>query len=398
MSRAGYPYRPARLVKSVNDWHVTFYAYDISKKELVRRRVGKQELSKLPPSAREIAARNLVNNINAMLASNAYLESEGNKLKEVNLNRLSFLEGITMAMEHKRDVEGVKKSTVDEYISTRTTVEDFYAHAQLSLDYPLRDVSSNFVRQYFEYLKKVRKSSNKTYNCRRAILHAAVEVLMRKDPRPFKHGNLFSAVPFLKTQTKKHAAYSDDQMRAFVEAMTKKGELHVLLFVQFMYYTLARPEELRHLKVGDIRLQERRILFQSQSAKTSIEQYVGINDRFAEILTASRICAFPKHYYVFSNEDAKGGHYPGQAPVGISYFYKRVKKYIAALGLRSINPNYTMYSFKHSGAISLYKATKDIKLLQQQCRHQKIDQTNTYLRDLGLFEDFNRLNSWQGPI
>ena len=46
----------------------------------------------------------------------------------------------------------------------------------------------------------------------------------------------------------------------------------------------------------------------------------------------------------------------------------------------------TLYSWKHTGAIKLYQATKDMKKVQRQCRHWSITETDNYLRDLGLFD------------
>lgn len=404
-SLSGYPYRKARVVQSDGTWYILFYAWDKTKRELVRKRVAKNELTDCPSNQRQSIARKYIDDINYLLHHDAVVERKApaSTLSDsdlgVDFTHFTFIDAINYAMAHKRDVAGVKKSTTDEYISTRTTVEDFYANKKIPLTYKLKHVNKVFVEAYLDYMKTVRKSSNKTYNCRVAILHSTCQVILKKDPTVFKKSiNPFANITFLKTETRKHAAYTDEQMKLFAEAMTKKGEPHVLLFMQFMFYTLARPEELRHLKVGHIRIEERRILFLSQSAKTSIEQYVGINDRFAEIIINSRILEFPQSNYVFCNPGTRAIHCPGERQVSVSYFYKRVKKYILSLGLKKINPNYTMYSFKHSGAISLYKATKDIKLLQQQCRHQTIDQTNTYLRDIGLFSDFDKLNTWNGPL
>jgi len=159
---------------------------------------------------------------------------------------------------------------------------------------------------------------------------------------------------------------------------------------------LSRPEELRHLRVGDIQFAERKILFRSEVSKTNIEQHVGINESLAKAIEESGILKFPPNHFVFSNDNDL--HQPGEKPVSINYFYKRIKPYITKLGFYKSNPNYTMYSFKHTGAIALYKATKDIKMVQSQCRHQSIEQTNTYLRDLGAIDDFEQLNKWKGPM
>ncbi|HMG91256.1 MAG TPA: tyrosine-type recombinase/integrase, partial [Chryseolinea sp.] len=406
----GYPYRKARSVQSNGTWYIIFYVWDIGKKEMVRKRVAKNDLNDCRPDQRQIISRKYIDDINFLLHHDAYVESDIPKavVNSVKFTNFTFIEAINWVKDYKRDVEHVKKATIKEYISTRTTVEDFYQASKTSktpipANYKLRDVNDAFVDAYFTYLKTVRMSSNKTHNNKRGFLHTVCEVVLKKDPDIFRKGiNPFASVDILKTESRKHAAYSDEQMKCFASAMKKGKEPHVLLFMQFMFYTLARPEELRLLKVGHIRLEDRRILFLSQNSKTSIEQYIGINDRFAEIIRKSKIMEYPHDHYVFASSNGlKSGNvtdHPGKHPVGTGYFCRRVTTYIKELGFRKINPNYTMYGFKHSGAISLYKATKDIKLLQEQCRHQTIEQTNTYLRDIGLFSDLGRLNKWNGPL
>ncbi|MBD2704777.1 hypothetical protein IC229_29355 [Spirosoma sp. BT702] len=57
-------------------------------------------------------------------------------------------------------------------------------------------------------------------------------------------------------------------------------------------------------------------------------------------------------------------------------------------------PGYDLYGWKHTGVIALYMATKDMKLIQQQCGHSTITQTDEYLRDLGLFLDYDILDTF----
>lgn len=46
--------------------------------------------------------------------------------------------------------------------------------------------------------------------------------------------------------------------------------------------------------------------------------------------------------------------------------------------------DYTLYFWKHSGVIAAYKAGVDIKTIQSQCRHHSLEQTDIYLKSLGL--------------
>ena len=48
------------------------------------------------------------------------------------------------------------------------------------------------------------------------------------------------------------------------------------------------------------------------------------------------------------------------------------------------------------GVIELYLQTKDIVKVQRQCRHSDIQQTNEYMRDLGLIDMNKELLNFDG--
>ena len=49
-----------------------------------------------------------------------------------------------------------------------------------------------------------------------------------------------------------------------------------------------------------------------------------------------------------------------------------------------LGKDYTLYSWKHSGVVAAYNAGIDIKTIQNQCRHHSLEQTDIYLKSLGL--------------
>jgi integrase len=396
-------YRKARLVAPSDldcskDWYIIFYTTDAFNQKLIRKRVLKEEFASLPdPEQRLSYSKQAIAEINLMLFNDWHTESARDEpIVKFDFKNYSLIQAMDYVTAVKRDVEELRAKTIKEYSATKSTLKDFMLHEQINQDYLLRNIKDTFLRKYFDYLKQVRKSSNKTYNARRSVLHSSLAVLIKRDPKLFNGSNPVEEIKTLKTETKKHAAYSDDQMVKIREAIIKGNESHLLFFIQFMYFTLSRPEEIRQLRISDIHFQDKKILYRAEISKTVIEQYVGINETFAGILEESNVLKYPGSYYVFSNNGGK--HCPGQRPVSNSYFYKHIKQYINALGYRKLNSNYTLYSFKHTGAVALYKATKDIKLVQAQCRHQSIEQTNVYLRDLGVLSDFDQLNKWKGPF
>jgi site-specific recombinase XerD len=60
----------------------------------------------------------------------------------------------------------------------------------------------------------------------------------------------------------------------------------------------------------------------------------------------------------------------------------RLKKNLEEAGL--LRQNHTMYSFRHTGAVELYRKTKDPYKVQQAMGHSSLTVTLTYLRSLGI--------------
>jgi integrase len=94
---------------------------------------------------------------------------------------------------------------------------------------------------------------------------------------------------------------------------------------------------------------------------------------------------YPPHYYIFT---LSGKSRP--KPVGNKYMYMHNRKVLEKAGLT--DQDYDLYGWKQTSVIALYMATKDIKLVQIQCRHKDINTTDKYLRDLGLFLNENALD------
>jgi len=73
-------------------------------------------------------------------------------------------------------------------------------------------------------------------------------------------------------------------------------------------------------------------------------------------------------------------------PFNYTYFAKqwtREKKKLLARGM--IYPKQTLYSFRHSAAINVFRRTKDVYMVQKMMGHSSVTITLKYLRSLGEF-------------
>jgi integrase len=218
-----------------------------------------------------------------------------------------------------------------------------------------------------------RKLSNKTINNYTSIINTLYEELVQAGK---VKENICKSIKPLPTEVKGHTPYKNEHITQFL-AFAKENEPMLYVFVNFLYYTLNRPNAIRHLRIGDIELQNRRIRFTSQHAKNKKVGYVVISDHFADFLKGLSLSNYPAHFYVFGREGE-----PGMDKMGVTYFYKANVRVLKMLKL--MRYGYTLYSWKHTGAIHLYNAIRDIKRVSEQCLHADVSVTMRYLRGLGV--------------
>lgn len=224
-----------------------------------------------------------------------------------------------------------------------------------------KELSEKVIVAYFEELASSHHGT--TYNMKRTLLRQALKAIGVAD--------LFKQVPPQRVQKTPARYFQKFQAKQLAEAI-QAADSELWLFVQFMYYTFIRPKELRLLKVGDVLLDAAEIRVPGTISKNKKTQYVAIPDAFLSALH----CLYNRRpsETVFVNE--KTGE-----PYSKNVMYSRHKKYLDALGFGA---GYELYSWKHTGAVALAKAGVSIKEIQLQMRHHSLDQTDEYLRQMGI--------------
>ena len=144
-------------------------------------------------------------------------------------------------------------------------------------------------------------------------------------------------------------------------------------FVQFVYYCFVRPKELRFLRAGDIMLEEEKIFVPGEISKNKKGQYITIPD-----------CYLPNLQWIYELSPADY-LFPSpmdlSKPIGRNTMYRRHKNILKQL---NFGPHYSLYSWKHTGAVAAAKAGVSVKELQIQLRHHSLDETDKYLRQMGV--------------
>ena len=85
-----------------------------------------------------------------------------------------------------------------------------------------------------------------------------------------------------------------------------------------------------------------------------------------------QITGYPKDYYVFTSNNK-----PGRAPIGYNTMRVRFNYYRDALGIPKTK---TLYSWKHTGAISAYENGANVAEIQDLLHHNWIGSTEHYIK------------------
>ena len=406
------PFKLARLVDHSGDmskrWYVLFYAYDVSRDTLARKRIT-ADLNRIKNIHQRYAAADLiVREVNADLRAGKVLGKD--KLSGITqpasqIEKFSLIEALSWFIDQKKANRN-KKHYVRKFKTLKNHIIDFLLERhglnrpgdqveeflkRKGVDPPLRSLKQAWVHELFDTFKK-KFPANKTFNNTRGDFGTFLNYINKRRPGFFKV-NLVEAIDVLPVISKKHAAYSDEQMVQIKSKCIEKRYFQLLFFIQCIYYTLARPQQLLAMKCYHFDLDGNRIFLPGEQDKESRDEYVSISPRFKQIILDKGIDQCDPNLYVFGEDG------PAETPIKtLNPFWWRNQEVLKDLGYYQLNPNYSLYSYKHSGAISLYKATKDIKLVQRQCRHLTLEQTNDYLRDLEALTDHDALNGWTGAL
>lgn len=179
---------------------------------------------------------------------------------------------------------------------------------------------------------------------------------------------------------------------SMIKEYTLAKDPQLWIFLQFIYYELMRPKEIKLLRIQNIDFSRRVINIPGftyvhgkrvRMSKNGKSQTIVIPEPFIEQLKnyleeyrqqSLNTGTIPDHYFIFTAKRR-----PGERPVSHSYFNRRFRKMREALELPY---DYNPYGFKHTGAIRLANSGASIKDIQMHARHHSLDETDKYIRTM----------------
>lgn len=332
------------------------------------------------------AARNLLVAVNKELENGQTIGSARTKTKQ--LRDLTVTEALQFAFDVKK--QHTRESNWKYYNRIMKVFPAWLE--QNGLDrLKIWQLDGHTMHDYFDHLSATVINSNKTYNNYLTSFNALFRVLYKRERSIFPDDIPTIGFDMRQYETNKHHAYTREQLREVKKACLEMGYSDLWHFIQFIFYTLARPKEIRFLQVKHIEFESDRIYIPGEAAKGKVGEYVDIYAPLKEVIKERKLLQYPPDYYLFST-DGK----PGPVMLYDRFFWKQHSKVLEETGLNNLSRKFDLYAYKHSGTINLYLSGVELLDIQRQCRHKSPTQTMTYMRELDLFRKKDHLDKVEG--
>ncbi|TDE15304.1 tyrosine-type recombinase/integrase [Dyadobacter psychrotolerans] len=376
-----YPYIEAKLFRRKEDltkrWYIEFGAWNEQTGSIEKKKIYCPAKFKTA-NQREIWARAICAEINAGLQKGALMVTESNVKQEPE--KLKLISSFSTTLDNiKKTIRSKSAITYNSAIKKLQVYTD-----KIDTDFELLNFTSTQTIAFRDYLLNELNNSPRTANNTIEHLNTIyIHLSSRKalPASPFKIKKLKEEV------TSKNIAFSDVDRRK-IEDHLREHEPELYLFTRIMYYAFIRPGELNHITLADVRLIERYILIRGTVSKNGKTETVQIIPPLFEALKQVNITDEKQFFYLFGK-----GLIPSRYLSAKEVAFRRHQKVLEKIGLKETG--YTLYSWKHTGAVNAYRAGVGVKELQKLLRHSSVSVTDIYLKSLGLRTDPNIQNySW----
>ena len=377
MKETPLPYVLAKLCDRDGDlkkrWFVDFYAWD-SKTETLKRKQIYCPAKYKDERARRIWAAKEMKAINELLVKGLKFGVEAETPKPVEASK-NLIELIKSIFENKKS--SLRKKSNSTYQSESIKFEAFLKSEAL-LKLKADQTPTGLAYRYADYLKGSGNSNTTTNKSVRIIKSAFFEL----QKRGTNCGKGFDFKKLPTTQSIKNVAFTKDH-QSILEKYLEANDYDLYVFTRVIYHAFIRPGELRQLTATALHIDSQQIVVSAEISKNRKTEIVPINKTLLSILSALKANKF-----LFG----KSLMYGGLGRLSENTAYNRHAAALKACELDGMN--YTLYSWKHTGAVRAFQSGVNIKKLQHLLRHSSLSITDIYLRSLGISTINEDLEGW----
>jgi len=270
--------------------------------------------------------------------------------------------------------EGKDPATIGRYKTGVNYLKDWLNTKELLL-LPATEITATQVLTYLRENMRTRKWVNKTYNNHLGTLQTAFNLMSMRIHGIIQH-NPIEGATLKDTLSKKHTAYTDQQLSWILNEVRAKKDSFMEGIVLSIYYACIRSkDELRSFKIKHILFDRDLIRLDAADTKNKTDEFIPLDPELKKFYMEQGFNLLPGDWFVFGNKGK-----PGPDKAGKNLYARYFGIYRNNLQL---DDRYTLYGFKHTRNIHLAQEGIDPYALMQLNRHSSLDMLMNYLRDLG---------------
>ena len=337
-------------------WFVgySFKHPETNKYKLIKIYISSKLLTK---HARRVKANQLIENIDNRLRQGY------NPYQNENIGYTSVINAVNKVIEYKKTY--TRKRTISTYMSFVNAFFEWLILENMS-NLAIECFNFQHVIKFADYLKIVRKVSNRTHNNYLEGLRTIFNELVKRE---YLLKNPFKNFTFLPLEERNIFAYTDVEVSLLKNYCLQYDE-KMWLVCQFIFYCAIRPAELVLLKIKYFDIAGGKICIPSHISKNKKQSIINIPEAFIEDLIKLNLTEINQEYFLFSKHLIPGDFYI--APTRLA---ERFRKIADEIGLSR-----RLYDLKHTGAGLAVKNGANIKDMMYHLRHSSIEITDLYLR------------------
>ena len=379
-----YPFKLARFVNSTGKKgpYITFYVWHVQEGKKVQR---KKYIPAIYKTKEEIKsyAKDRIKQINKLLKEGYHIDLKREQKLLEGRSKKSKFKHVTFENAIK-SYEKLKTARKNYKRGIRTNINSVklfqkWAEEKYGRTIYVDEVDRLLIQDYEMHILTELGNDGKTFNNKTEYLRNFFKVA--KENNWYKGKNpLDKTVSQKKGYGSKNIPYTQEQidkMKPFI----LENDPYLWNIICFIYYAFMRVSEIKKLRIRDIDLEENIIWVHDDTAKSKTRDSIPIAPGLRKIIDNMNLDKYDPSMHVIGSYKK-----PSDIMMGENYVTKHFLKVKQKFGLDK-NSDYTVYGFKHTGAVRLYKKTKDIILLRNMCRHSNVSTTEIYLKSLGLLHN-----------
>jgi hypothetical protein len=387
LSSTGHPYKEARVIIPKTDAvdsriYIECYVWDALKNKMVRKRYYRHTDVKDRKRLIKLLQSDCIA-LNKQLAAGGILNGSGSKLDTANTSaykvNTTLIEGLRLALDNKSSLRAKT------YRNYKLYGNDFikWLTAKGYEKIKATDLNKMLVDKFRKFLTD-NNYSNRTINNYLDHIQTLFEYLVTVELATI---NPFKKVDRLPVGIGRNIAFTKIQQRELIKFMGKHCP-EMLTLCKFMYYTMARPNEIANMRVKWVGLKATdKIYLPEEISKSAIERNITITGELEKMLSTMHLEAAKPDWYLFSVGLKPGPILIPANKIADRFTTKVLKKILLPDGSRKYGPEYTLYSWKHTSVVNNYRAGMSRAALKQQLGYKYDYSLEAYLKSLALIDE-----------